>query len=196
MVSSWSPRVSQHTLRRWVILATCACNVILFNTALIGESWNINGLAFRLSSLFTTPVGYKVCTTADTASICLSSSHSIRPEGAKLSSHLFHTKLQTAVCAEAILWSPNHMIYTHQLYMEILPMCPQKTLLDSLLRKAESPAHVCDNLPVTMRHSLYSNASVKRRETMSSGLMRNLISSWTSPCPVTPPPTNLFAKST
>jgi len=31
---------------------------------------------------------------------------------------------------------------------------------------------------------------------MSSGLMTNLISSWTSPCPVTPPPTSLFAKST
>lgn len=56
--------------------------------------------------------------------------------------------------------------------------------------------YVCDYIPVMMRHSLYSIASVKRRETMSSGLMTNLISSCTSPCPVTPPPTNLFAKST
>lgn len=55
---------------------------------------------------------------------------------------------------------------------------------------------LCICIPVIIRHSLCSNASVKRRETMSSGLIMNLISSWTSPCPVTPPPTNLFAKST
>lgn len=47
-----------------------------------------------------------------------------------------------------------------------------------------------------IRHSLSSKASVKRRETISSGLMRKRISSWTKPSPVTPPPTILLAKST
>lgn len=56
--------------------------------------------------------------------------------------------------------------------------------------------HVCMCWPVMMRHSLCSRASVKRRDTMSSGLMRKRISSWTNPRPVTPPPTILFAKST
>lgn len=47
-----------------------------------------------------------------------------------------------------------------------------------------------------IRQSLSSNASVKRRETISSELIRNRISSWTRPELVTPPPTNWFAKST
>lgn len=37
---------------------------------------------------------------------------------------------------------------------------------------------------------------MKRRETISSGLIRKRISSWTRPDPVTPPPTNWLAKST
>lgn len=59
-----------------------------------------------------------------------------------------------------------------------------------------TPVHVCVCWPVMMRHSSWSRASVKRRDTMSSGLMRKRISSWTNPIPVTPPPTILFAKST
>lgn len=55
---------------------------------------------------------------------------------------------------------------------------------------------VCVCWPVMMRHSSWSRASVKRRDTMSSVLMRKRISSWTKPIPVTPPPTILFAKST
>lgn len=50
--------------------------------------------------------------------------------------------------------------------------------------------------PVIIRQSLWSRASVKRRETMSSGLIRKRISSWTRPELVTPPPTNWLAKST
>lgn len=47
-----------------------------------------------------------------------------------------------------------------------------------------------------IRQSLSSKTSVKRRDTMSSGLIRKRISSWTRPELVTPPPTNLLAKST
>ena len=53
-----------------------------------------------------------------------------------------------------------------------------------------------DHWPVMIKHSLWSRASVKRRETMSSGLIRKRISSWTRPELVTPPPTNWLAKST
>ncbi len=56
--------------------------------------------------------------------------------------------------------------------------------------------YVCVCLPVTIRHSLSSSASVKSRAAMSSGFIRNRISSWTRPEPVTPPPTNRLAKST
>lgn len=47
-----------------------------------------------------------------------------------------------------------------------------------------------------IRQSLSSSVSVKRREAINSGLIRNRISSWTRPELVTPPPTNWFAKST
>lgn len=47
-----------------------------------------------------------------------------------------------------------------------------------------------------IRQSLSSRTSVKSRDTMSSGLIRKRISSWTRPELVTPPPTNLLAKST
>lgn len=74
-------------------------------------------------------------------------------------------------------------------------------VLDFIEMRVEMPGKmtvcvcVCHE-PVIIRHSLCSSASVNSRETMSSGLMTNLISSWTRPFPVTPPPTNLFAKST
>lgn len=55
---------------------------------------------------------------------------------------------------------------------------------------------VFDHWPVMIRHSLWSKASVKRRETISSGLIRKRISSWTRPALVTPPPTYWLAKST
>ena len=45
--------------------------------------------------------------------------------------------------------------------------------------------------PFMMRTSLSPRTSVKSLEMMSSGQIVNLISSWTSPCPSTPPPTNL-----
>lgn len=51
-------------------------------------------------------------------------------------------------------------------------------------------------LPVIIKHSWWPRASVKSRETISSGLIRKRISSWTRPELVTPPPTNAFAKST
>ena len=47
-----------------------------------------------------------------------------------------------------------------------------------------------------IRHSLSVSFSVKRRDTISSGFMRNRISSWTRPEPRTPPPMRLAAKST
>lgn len=67
---------------------------------------------------------------------------------------------------------------------------------DGREERTVSKAGVCMCWPVMMRHSLCSRASVKRRDTMSSGLMRKRISSWTNPRPVTPPPTILLAKST
>lgn len=51
-------------------------------------------------------------------------------------------------------------------------------------------------VPVILMHSLWSSFSVKSLDTMSSGLMRKRISSWTSPVPNTPPPIYLQAKST
>lgn len=47
-----------------------------------------------------------------------------------------------------------------------------------------------------IRHSLSSSFCVKRRDTISSGFMRNRISSCTRPEPSTPPPIKLAAKST
>lgn len=51
-------------------------------------------------------------------------------------------------------------------------------------------------LPVIMRHSLSPSFCVKRRDTISSGFMRNRISSCTRPELSTPPPIKLAAKST
>ena len=44
--------------------------------------------------------------------------------------------------------------------------------------------------------SVSPSLSVKSMEAMSSGHMRNRISSWTQPCERTPPPTKALAKST
>ncbi len=51
-------------------------------------------------------------------------------------------------------------------------------------------------LPVILRHSLSASFSVKSLATMSSGLIKKRISSWTSPDFSTPPPMYLLAKST
>ena len=49
---------------------------------------------------------------------------------------------------------------------------------------------------MTTKHSLSCKVSVKSRAAINSGEMRNRISSWTHPRPITPPPTILLAKST
>lgn len=51
-------------------------------------------------------------------------------------------------------------------------------------------------IPLMIRHSSSLSFSVNRRDTISSGFMRNRISSCTRPEPSTPPPIKLQAKST
>lgn len=66
----------------------------------------------------------------------------------------------------------------------------------SLLYIVEQGEFLVSHWPVMIRESVSSRTSVKSRDTMSSGLIRKRISSWTRPELVTPPPTNLLAKST
>lgn len=49
--------------------------------------------------------------------------------------------------------------------------------------------------PFMIRHSCFPRTSVNNLETISSGQIKNRISSWTQPCPSTPPPTEELAKS-